>query len=587
MKISDTIAEYQKQNKTFYSFEYFPPKTDFGLQNLYNRIDRMAALNPAFIDITWGAGGSTADLSFDMAKTIQQYFGLNVLMHLTCTNMPESELMKVLEKAKDSGISNILALRGDPPEGGSGWKQCQDGFSYAKDLVACIRSTYGNDFCIGVAGYPEGHSEQPDAELGIKHLKEKVDAGADFIVTQLFYDTDKFLRFRDRAQSQGIDVPIIPGLMPIHNFSRFKKFTKFADINVPKQIIDELEIIKNDDSKVIEYGIQQACAMSERLISEGVDGLHFYTLNLEHSVSHIIKRLGLSNAAGTAKNMPWRQSSDKRRSLKEEVRPIYWSNRPVSYLTRTHNWDAFPNGRWGDSSSPSFGELNTYHVIRHASKNDKINDKRKEIWGEPKSEEDVAKVFSKFCAGEIPILPWCELPLAMESDNISEKLTKLNARGFLTINSQPKINGVKSEDPVHGWGNSGGRIYQKAYLEFFTSKNNLDAIMTKLPQNPSITLQAVNNNDEYLHNFEKNHVTAVTWGVFPEKEIIQPTIVDSQSFKIWKAEAFNLWLDEWAVCYPKDSSSYNLLKEIHDSFYLVNIVDHDFVDGDIFSLFEL
>ena len=111
--------------------------------------------------------------------------------------------------------------------------------------------------------------------------------------------------------------------------------------------------------------------------------------------------------------------------------------------------------------------------------------------------------------------------------------------------------------------------------------------MTKLPQNPSITLQAVNNNDEYLHNFEKNHVTAVTWGVFPEKEIIQPTIVDSQSFKIWKAEAFNLWLDEWAVCYPKDSSSYNLLKEIHDSFYLVNIVDHDFVDGDIFSLFEL
>jgi methylenetetrahydrofolate reductase (NADPH) len=586
LKISDTIAEYKKQGKTFYSFEYFPPKTDFGLQNLYNRIDRMAALNPAFIDITWGAGGSTADLTFDMAKTVQQYFGLNVLMHLTCTNMPEGEIMKVLEKAKNAGVSNILALRGDPPEGGESWQQCQGGFNYAKDLVSCIRSTYGDQFCIGVAGYPEGHAEQPDIDIGIKHLKEKVDAGADLIITQLFYDIEKFLRFRDKAYKAGIRVPIIPGIMPIHNYSRFKKFAKFADISVPAHIIDDLEKIKNDDSKVMQFGIEQACTMSQQLIDEGVSGLHYYTLNLESSIIEILSKLGLSNAACTTKNMPWRQSSDSKRSSTEDVRPIYWSNRPVSYLTRTNGWDDYPNGRWGDSSSPTFCELNTYHVIRHAAQNEKINTKRKEVWGEPETEADVAGIFKKFCNGEISILPWCELPLAMESNKISESLSALNDKGYLTINSQPNLNGVKSEDPVHGWGDAGGRIYQKAYLEFFTSKKNLDKILDKLPARSSISLQAIRRDGDYINNLKSNQVTAVTWGVFPEKEIVQPTIVDSESFKIWKDEAFNLWLNEWAVIYSQDSASYNLLKEIHDSYYLVNIVDHDYVDGNIFSLFE-
>lgn len=586
LKIIDKLSDYKKQGKIFYSFEYFPPKTDFGLQNLYSRLNRMAALNPAFIDITWGAGGSTADLTLEMSQTIQKYFGVNVLMHLTCTNMPKAEIKKVLTTAKEAGISNILALRGDPPEGNGSWEKCQDGFNFAKDLVKFAKEEFADHFCIGVAGYPEGHTETLDLDLGIKHLKEKVDAGADFVITQMFYDVDAFLKFRDRAVKAGIKVPIIPGILPIHNYSRFLKFTKFANVSVPNEIISELETIKSDDNLVLEFGVKQAGKMSKRLIEEGVDGLHFYTLNLESSVKNILTELGLSNAGGTAKHLPWRQSSDTVRNSSEEIRPIYWSNRPISYLARTQGWDDFPNGRWGDSSSPTFGELNTYHLVRHTSKNEKINEQRRKLWGTPQDLKDIEQTFVKYCNGEINMLPWCEFPLALESSSINNQLKQLNLKGYLTINSQPKVNGAKSEDNIYGWGNPGGRVYQKAYLEFFSSKENLDLLLKKLSDFPSYTLQAVNASGDFISNLKTNEVTAVTWGVFPEKEIVQPTVVDSESFKIWKDEAFNLWLNEWAIIYDKNSPSYNAIKEIHDTYYLINIVDHDFVEGDIFKIFS-
>lgn len=585
MKISDKIAQYHKTGKTFYSFEYFPPKTEFGLQNLYGRLDRMASLNPAFIDITWGAGGSTADLTLEMANTIQNFFGVNVLMHLTCTNMPKDQILSALDSAEKAGISNILALRGDPPEGSEGWEQCDGGFNYAKDLVSCIRENYGDKFCVAVAGYPEGHSEQTDLDIGIQHLKEKVDAGADLIITQLFYDVEKFLDFRKRARAAGIQVPIIPGIMPIHNYERFLKFANFADINVPESIISALEKIKHDDAKVMEYGIEQSVEMCQRLIDEKVEGIHFYTLNLESSVVSILNRLGLSNAAGSTKKMPWRESTIATRNSSEDVRPIYWSNRPVSYLTRTQGWDDFPNGRWGDRTSPTFGELNTYHAFRRTVKNEKVKKQKIKIWGQPKSVDDVRNTFEDFCNGKINSLPWCQLPMAAESSKISDSLLTLNRKGYLTINSQPRLDGICSEDPVHGWGNPGGRIYQKAYLEFFTSKRKLDELIIRASKRSSIRYQAVNCSGDFISNISTNNVTAVTWGVFPEQEIIQPTVVDTESFKIWKDEAFNLWKSEWAEIYEKDSESYQVLKEIHDSFYLVNIVDHDFVEGDIFELF--
>ena len=216
--------------------------------------------------------------------------------------------------------------------------------------------------------------------------------------------------------------------------------------------------------------------MCEKLIKEGVPGLHFYTLNLEHSVKEILNSIGLVSDEKANRDLPWRQSSDQNRKSAEDVRPIFWSNRPISYLTRTENWDDFPNGRWGDISSPTSGELNQYHAIRAGSKINEIRKKRKRIWGEPKSIKDISNVFVSFCKGDINSLPWCETKLAIESEHISKELVTLNKAGCFTINSQPNVNGISSADPNFGWGSEDGMVYQKAYLEFFTSKNNLDAV---------------------------------------------------------------------------------------------------------------
>jgi len=581
MKISEKIANYKAQGKTFYSFEFFPPKTDFGLDNLYSRIDRMASLQPAYIDITWGAGGSTSNKTLEMCKTIQKYFGLEVMMHLTCTNMQVSSIKKVLIEAEKNDLSNILALRGDPPEGSSSWEQHEDGFRHGIDLVRYIRKEFGDHFFLGVGGYPDGHQEQSDLDADISFLKEKVEAGADIVVTQLFYDVDKFLFFRDKCIKAGIKVPIIPGIMPIHNYARFLKFTQFCQVSVPDSVTEQLELIKYDDSSVINYGIDQASGMCQKLIKNGVPGLHFYTLNLENSVSAILKSLGLVASQGIIKELPWRQSTSDDRKTSEDVRPIYWSNRPVSYLTRTEIWDDFPNGRWGNIESPTFGELNQYHAIRAGSKSDKIRAKRKKIWGEPKNIKDITDVFVSFCKGKINSLPWCEMPLAQESKQISGDLLKLNEMGYFTINSQPKINGLPSEDAEVGWGGPGGRIYQKAYLEFFTSKDKLDRLLKSIGSKENISYEAINISSDLITNLPENNAMAVTWGVFPNKEIIQPTIVDTRSFLIWKDEAFSLWMNDWASIYEAKSRSYKLLKEIYDTYYLVNIVDNDYVDGNL------
>ena len=581
MKISEKIANFKAQGKTFYSFEFFPPKTDFGLDNLYSRIDRMASLQPAYIDITWGAGGSTSNKTLEMCKTIQKYFGLEVMMHLTCTNMQVSSIKKVLIEAEKNDLSNILALRGDPPEGSSSWEQHEDGFRHGIDLVRYIRKEFGDHFFLGVGGYPDGHQEQSDLDADISFLKEKVEAGADIVVTQLFYDVDKFLFFRDKCIKAGIKVPIIPGIMPIHNYARFLKFTQFCQVSVPDSVTEQLELIKYDDSSVINYGIDQASGMCQKLIKNGVPGLHFYTLNLENSVSAILKSLGLVSSQGIIKELPWRQSTSDDRKISEDVRPIYWSNRPVSYLTRTEIWDDFPNGRWGNIESPTFGELNQYHAIRAGSKSDKIRAKRKKIWGEPKNIKDITDVFVSFCKGKINSLPWCEMPLAQESKQISGDLLKLNEMGYFTINSQPKINGLPSEDAEVGWGGPGGRIYQKAYLEFFTSKDKLDRLLKSIGSKENISYEAINISSDLITNLPENNAMAVTWGVFPNKEIIQPTIVDTRSFLIWKDEAFSLWMNDWASIYEAKSRSYKLLKEIYDTYYLVNIVDNDYVDGNL------
>ncbi|KAK9819788.1 hypothetical protein WJX72_002386 [[Myrmecia] bisecta] len=596
MKISDKMNQSIRDGKTFFSFEFFPPRTDEGVENLFERQDRMASYGPTFCDITWGAGGSTADLTLDIACKMQNMVCVETMMHLTCTNMPVEKLEQALDRVKSAGIQNILALRGDPPKGQETFKAIEGGFACALDLVKYIKAKYGDYFGITVAGYPEAHPdvivddpEQMEKNYwsDLHYLKQKVEAGASIIITQLFYDVDRFLQFVKDCRSLDITVPIIPGIMPIMTYGGFKRMTGFCKTFVPPDVTAKLDSIRDNDEAVKEYGIQLAVDMCQRLLAAGTPGIHMYTLNLERSAVSILERLGLIGKSKVPRTLPWRKPAGNRRS-EENVRPIFWSNRPKSYLHRTTDWDNYPSGRWGNSRSPAYGTLSDYQFMRRHSGNEKRKEKAISCWGASLSSvEDVIAVFVKYTSGVIDVLPWNEMEtLHAESSAIRENIVRLNKRGYLTINSQPKVNGAPSTDPTFGWGGPGGYVYQKAYVEFFTSPDKFAALQATLDASPGITYMAINAAGDVQSNVNADAVNAVTWGVFPAKEVVQPTVVDPQSFTVWKDEAFELWTTEWGSLYGEDSKSRKLIQEIASTYYLVSVVDNDYVKGDLFKLFE-
>ncbi|KAF2620084.1 hypothetical protein F2Q68_00041808 [Brassica cretica] len=296
----------------------------------------------------------------------------------------------------------------------------------------------------------------------------------------------------------------------------------------------------------------------------------------------ILQNLGLIDESKITRSLPWRRPANVFRT-KEDVRPIFWANRPKSYISRTKGWNDFPQGRWGDSRSASYGTLSDYQFMRPRARDKKLQQE----WVVPlKGIEDVQEKFKELCLGSLKSSPWSELDgLQPETKIINEKLGKINSNGFLTINSQPSVNAAKSDSPAIGWGGPGGYVYQKAYLEFFCSKDKLDTFMEKSKAFPSITYMAVNKAGNWVSNVGEADVNAVTWGVFPAKEIIQPTIVDPASFKVWKDEAFEIWSRSWANLYPEDDPSRKLLEEVKNSYFLVSLVDNDYINGDIFSIF--
>eukprot|EP01111_Echinosteliopsis_oligospora_P006207 TRINITY_DN2025_c0_g2_i1.p1 TRINITY_DN2025_c0_g2~~TRINITY_DN2025_c0_g2_i1.p1 ORF type:complete len:606 (-),score=208.44 TRINITY_DN2025_c0_g2_i1:43-1860(-) len=579
MKVIDKLNKFLEEGKPCFSFEYFPPKTLEGVQNLYGRLQRMLLLEPLWIDVTWGAGGSTSELTLDICENSQNFCGLETMMHLTCTNMPREQIDDALSRAKAAGIRNILALRGDPPRGEE-WKQVEGGFGYAVDLVKYIKQQYGDWFGVAVAGYPESHTDSTDKEEDIKHLKAKVDAGADLIITQLFYDVDIFIDFVKACRAAGIKCPIVPGIMPIQTYAGFKRMTSLCKTHVPQCIWDQVDPVKDNDEQVKKEGIKIAIQMCKKIMEAGIPYLHFYTLNLEKSVTKILIGLGMINKEQLGRSLPWTQScGGAGKRLKEEVRPIFWKHRPHSYILRTGSWDDFPNGRWGDHRSPAFGDLSDYHIYNlHVQKGGYTIDPL----GEPKSQQEIYDVFARFCTGEVPS-PFNEQPLSLETEVIKEKLVKINKQGYLTINSQPAVNGALSSDALFGWGPKDGFVYQKAYIEFFTSPSNLQKLVSAAKNFPYITYHAVNQKGETMTNTKS--ANAVTWGVFPGKEIIQPTVVDAASFIVWKDEAFGLWRSKWSQKYEQGSASRTALEAMISSFFLVSIVDNNYINGDIFALF--
>ncbi|KAI0847510.1 methylenetetrahydrofolate reduct [Daldinia vernicosa] len=582
MHINEMLADAERTGQPSFSFEYFPPKTAQGVQNLYDRMERMYDFGPKFIDITWGAGGRIAELTCDMVVQAQAYFGLETCMHLTCTDMGEDKINDALRKAYKAGCTNILALRGDPPREKEQWVATDSGFRYARDLVAHIRKTYGNHFDIGVAGYPEGCDDNKDEDQLLDHLKEKVDTGATFIVTQMFYDAENFIRWVKKVRERGITIPIIPGIMPIATYASFLRRANHMNCKIPEEWMTALEPIKNDDSAVREVGKTLVAELCRKIMSAGIVHLHFYTMNLAQATRMVLEELDWmpSTTRPRKQALPWRQSLALGRR-EEDVRPIFWRNRNKSYVSRTQDWDEFPNGRWGDSRSPAFGELDAYGIGLTGT-----NESNRKRWGEPKSVKDIASLFVRYIERDLPSLPWSEAPLTDESNSIKDDLIKLNQRGLLTINSQPAVDGVKSTHPVYGWGPPNGYVYQKAYLELLVSPDLFPEIIRRIDADPDLSYYAVTQSGKLTTNTPSEGPNAVTWGVFPGKEIVQPTIVESTSFLAWKDEAFRLGID-WAHCHEANSPSRILIEKIMNEWYLINIVNNDFHQSrTIFELFD-
>eukprot|EP00127_Corallochytrium_limacisporum_P007433 Clim_evm36s251 gene=Clim_evmTU36s251 len=594
MKIIDKINAAKESGDPFFSLEFFPPRTTNGAINLVDRFDRMARGRPLFIDITWGAGGgdpsgSQSTSSMSIASTAINYCGLDTLLHYTCADSDAEQVTKHMEQARQSGIQNILALRGDPPPGEE-FKAHKGGFSYATELIAHVKQKFGNEFCICAAGYPNGHPDCVSYEEDLRYLKMKVDAGADFIITQLFFETETFLKFREDCRNMGITVPIIPGVLPIQGYASLRHLTKLSKLNPPNEIVEAVEAVKDNDEAVRAYGVQLASKMIKELLDAGVEGVHMYTLNREIATREILKNVGLWKETSTPRALPWRSSASTRRSS-EDVRPIFWSSRPKSYLNRTQDWDDFPNGRWGNSDSPAFGDLTDYHIFQLDSKC-ADNKHLQAQWGsELKSEQDVYDVFCKYLSNDntVKCLPWSDGddgPLHLETEAIKDQLININRHGILTINSQPPINGVKSDHHIYGWGGPNGYVYQKAYMEFFISKEMFELLLVILKEFPNLSYHAIDaKGQEEITNISERTATAVTWGVFPGKEIIQPTVVDPVSFMVWKDEAFALW-NRWSKLYEPDTHSRKMIDRIRDSWYLVNVVDNDYINGNLFAVFD-
>lgn len=622
IKITDKIAALDS-NEPYFSLEFFPPKTESGTRNLYARLSRMSLLGPLFVTVTWGAGGTTSDKTLDLAITCQKDLGLTTCMHLTCTNTSTEVINNALDKAKENGIKNILALRGDPSRDTSESHGTGD-FKYAIDLVKYIREKYGDYFCIGVAGYPEGHAEgsfeelHQDPQSDLPFLVEKVNAGADFIVTQLFYDPEKFIEFNEMVRSQdGLkDIPIIPGLLPINGYGIFQRASRLSHASIPESLLKNFPTeIQTDDDTVKSIGVKVISDLITNIYEKTnhqTRGIHFYTLNLEKSIAQIINSSPLLSKVVEKKEKELENQSE---SSDDDIDDNITISNRVAYANRfnqTSNkvisgelpkssipmishqssqlkklisisaghgtlgkdatWDDFPNGRFGDSRSPAYGEIDGYGPSLKVT-----SSKAYELWGYPKTRNDITKLFVNYLRKTIDCLPWSELSLNAETALIQEELIELNEKFYFTIASQPAVNCISSKDKILGWGPPNGYLYQKAFVEMFINKKEWEEkLKPRLEKEGSLVSYYIGDfKGNYKSNLNSNASNCVTWGVFPDREILQTTIIEEDSFKAWAEEAFEIWR-EWMFLYPKNSDSSKLIQNVLDDYYLVSIVHHDY-----------
>eukprot|EP00116_Pleurobrachia_bachei_P003408 sb/3463670/ len=431
----EKIKAKVKSEDKFYSLEFFPPRTKDGASNLVSRMDRMNKGKPLFMDVTWHAGLRSASQeicsSMTIASSAVNYCGIEIMLHITSSGLTHSDMREILVAARSHGIRNILALSGD--------NHSNSDFPYASELVRWMRNEFGDEFVIAVAGYPEGH---PDSsyEESLQHLKNKVEAGADFVITQLLFDLEKYEKFISDCENLGITVPIIAGILPIQNYDTIRKLKNLAsNVQIPPDLFANIEAHKDDDEMVREIGVQFSVDLISQLFERNLSpGVHIYTLNREIGPNLIVKDLGLYSKDRSRRHFPWQVTANSQRLASEEVRPVYWAMRPKSYMTRTKTWDEFPNGRWGRADNPAFGDLDDYHLFYMSKPVNKP--KTLEMWGEEVRDiDDVREIFMCFLedtpnrhGAKVTSLPWVYEQLQSETLLIKEHILNLNKHYMFT-----------------------------------------------------------------------------------------------------------------------------------------------------------
>ncbi len=285
MKITEIFKKY---NKTF-SFEFFPPKDEISAMDFGINLGQLLRLSPSFVTVTYGAGGSTQERTFKIVDYVQNKIGLTCVAHYTCVNASKDKIYKDLRFLQDTGIKNLMLLRGDPPKGQNEFVALKDGFNYASELIEFTRKNF--DFCIAGAGYVEKHPEAVSLDTDIANLKRKIDAGADFIITQLFFDNNKYFEFVEKCRKNNINVRIIPGIIPLTAFTQIERFTKMSGASIPEQFIKSLERNKDDKEETYKIGLDFTIKQCMNLLQQGAPGIHFYTLNKSRATVQIFESI--------------------------------------------------------------------------------------------------------------------------------------------------------------------------------------------------------------------------------------------------------------------------------------------------------
>lgn len=286
MRIDEIIAASEEP---VFSFEFFPPKTDDGERNLFRALEELRPLEPAFVSVTWGAGGSTRSKTIDIVTRLSAEHGLEAMAHFTCVGATVDDLRDALEQMRAAGIDNVLTLRGDPPQGEECFTVTEGGLGHASELAELVAAEY--DFCLVGACYPEGHQECPDRALDLEHARRKVDAGVRVLITQLFFDNADYFRFVEDARAGGIDVPIIPGIMPILNPGQIQRMTSMCGASIPPPLAEQLELRADEPDAAAQYGVAYATLQCADLLARGAPGIHFYTINRSPATRAILSAL--------------------------------------------------------------------------------------------------------------------------------------------------------------------------------------------------------------------------------------------------------------------------------------------------------